>query len=213
MTMQGSDSRRGLAFAGVVAVLAAVGIYLTMMSSSEPQGGTREQAVSGSSAPSAAPSPVPSQVASTPAEFDVYSYLPLSRAELGAAADLARRFTVSYGSFQYGEDPAVFAGRLKVFATTEFGDELTRAVTAPALVDQNRADEVVSAGSATVKSIRDMTANSVVFVVDSVRHVTAKSGAKDQSDEYAVTVIKEGSDWRVYDLEPATAGQDGDTSP
>lgn len=211
--MGGSDSRRGLAFAGVVAVLAAVGIYLTMISSSDPDP-PREQAVSGSSVPSQAPtSQAPSQVARTPSEFDVYSYLPLSRAELAAAADLARRFTVSYGSFQYGEDPASFAGRLKVFATAEFGNELTRAVTTPGLVEQNRADAVVSSGSATVTSIRDMTASTVVFVVDSVRHVTAKSGAKDLAGQYAVTVIKLGSDWRIYNLELADAGQDGETSP
>jgi hypothetical protein len=152
-------------------------------------------------------------VAVTPGTFDVYRYLPLSRSELGAAADLARRFTASYGTFEYSEDPAAFATRLNAFSTAEFGAQLTRAMTDPAVVHQNKADRVVSQGSAQVDSIRDMTANMVVFVVGSVRHVIAQSGEKDQNDQYAVTVIKAGADWRVYDMEPAGAGQDGDTSP
>ncbi|MEZ0073493.1 hypothetical protein [Planotetraspora sp. GP83] len=212
-TTPGSDRRKGLAFAGAVVVLAAVGVYLTM---SPPSGGgsgpTREQAVAPSTA-AAAPTRQPTQVASTPGAFDVYQYLPLSRQELGAAADFARRFTESYGTFQYGEDPAAFAGRLKAFATDDFGAQLTKAMTDPGLVSQNRADQVVSQGTAKVASIRDMSANMVVFVVDSVRQVTARSGGKTQSDQYAVTVVKVGTDWRIYDLEPADAGQDGDSSP
>jgi hypothetical protein len=211
MTMQGSDGRRrGLIFAVVVAVLAVVGVYLTMISSSESgTGATPEQVAVAPSVPVEGPS----QVASTPADFDVYSYLPLSRDELGAAADLARRFTASYGSFQYGEDPVAFAGRLRGFTTTEFGNELTRVVTASGLVERNRADQVISQGSATVMSIRDMSASTVVFVVRSVRRVTTKSGTTNPSDEFAVTVIKAGSDWRIYNLELASAGQEGDTHP
>ncbi|GAA1289349.1 hypothetical protein Psi02_17420 [Planotetraspora silvatica] len=215
MTTQGTDRRKGLAFAGAVVVLAAVGVYLTMSPSS---GGADRTETVAEQAPAAvastqAPAPAPSQVAVTPGTFDVYRYLPLSRSELGAAADLARRFTASYGTFEYSEDPAAFATRLNAFSTAEFGAQLTRAMTDPAVVQQNKADRVVSTGSAQVVSIRDMTANTVVFVVGSVRHVIARSGEKDQNDQYAVTVIKAAADWRVYDMEPAGAGQDGDTSP
>jgi hypothetical protein len=215
MTTQGTDRRKGLAFAGAVVVLAAVGVYLTMSPSSG--GGDRTETVA-EQAPATvasiqAPAPAPTQVAVTPGTFDVYRYLPLSRSELGAAADLARRFTAAYGTFEYSEDPAAFATRLNAFSTAEFGAQLTRAMTDPAVVQQNKADHVVSKGSAQVVSIRDMTANTVVFVVGSVRHVIARSGEKDQNDQYAVTVIKAAADWRVYDMEPAGAGQDGDTSP
>jgi hypothetical protein len=214
MTTQGTDRRKAFAFVGAVVVLAAVGVYLTMSPTSG--GGDRIEAVETarpSVAPSRLPSSVPSQVAVTPGAFDVYRYLPLSKGQIGAAADLARRFTASYGTFQYGEDPTAFAARLKAFATDEFGAQLTRAMTDPGLVDRNRADRVVSNGSAQVVSIRDMTASTVVFVVDSVCQVVSKAGQKNQNDEYAVTVVKVGADWRVYDLEFANAGQDGDTSP
>ncbi|GLW97681.1 hypothetical protein [Microtetraspora sp. NBRC 16547] len=214
--MKGRDGRRGLAFAGVVVVLAVVGVYLT---SAGPSGDDASGSAPGVTEPSKTrvpgrvPTAVPSQVATTPAAFDIYSYLPLSKAELGAAADLARRFTEAYGTFRYDEDPTAFAKRLSGFATVEFGADLTRTTTAPALVNHNRSDEVVSHGTAAVRSIRDMTANMVTLVVGSLRQITAKSGQKAQRDEFAVTVIKVGTDWRVYDLQPADAGQDGDTAP
>ncbi|GAA0378342.1 hypothetical protein GCM10009530_31200 [Microbispora corallina] len=215
-TSPSRDRGKALAFAAAVLVLAAVGVYLTMSPpSGDDGGGQREQSL-GAAAPTAAattPAAAPSQVATTPGTFDVYAYLPLSREELGAAADLARRFTASYGTFQYGEDPAAFANRLKAFATVEFGAQLTRAMTDPALVSQNKADQVVSRGTAKVRTIRDVTANQVVLVVDALRHVTDRTGEKDQDDQYAVTVVKVGADWRVYDMEPADAGQDGDSNP
>ncbi|WP_433497961.1 hypothetical protein ACQP1K_24085 [Sphaerimonospora sp. CA-214678] len=220
MSTQGHDRGKKLAFAGAVAVLAVVGVYLTMNppTSGEAQGddgrtATGEHRSSQTAAAVAPRSPVPRQVAKTPATFDVYDYLPLTRQELGAAADLARRFTESYGTFRYDEEPAAFAGRLGAFTTEEFAAQLTRAMTDPALAERNRADQVVSRASARVQTIRDMTAGQVVFVVGSVRHVTDREGEKDESDRFAVTVVKAGSDWRVYDLGLADAGQDGDTAP
>ncbi|GII53013.1 hypothetical protein Pth03_14020 [Planotetraspora thailandica] len=212
MTTQGTDRRKAFAFVGAVVVLAAVGVYLTM---SPTSGGGRTEAVA-TAPPTVAQSqtadPAPSQVAVTPGAFDVYRYLPLSKGEIGAAADLARRFTASYGTFRYDEDPAAFADRLKGFSTDEFGAQLTRAMTDPGLVDDNQRDRMVSKGSAQIVSIRDMRASTVVFVVDSVCEVASKAGQKEQNEEYAVTVVKVGTDWRVYDLEFANAGQDGDTS-
>ncbi|GIH63238.1 MULTISPECIES: hypothetical protein [Microbispora] len=214
MRSRNSDRGKGLAFAAAVVVLAAVGVYLTMSPGSSSGGDeqTREQSVVATPRATAAVRE-PSPVATTPGAFDVYAYLPLSREEIGAAADLARRFTEAYGTFSPGEEPAARADRLKRFATDEFAGQLTRTVTDPAVVQQNEADQVTSKGSAKVTTIRDMTADQVVFVVGSVRHVTDKNGQKDVPEQFAVTVVKAGTDWRVYDLQLADAGQDGDTSP
>ncbi|GAB3135342.1 hypothetical protein [Microbispora hainanensis] len=215
MRSRNSDRGKGLAFAAAVVVLAAVGVYLTMSGPSDSSSGdeqTREQSVVVTSRATAA-AREPSPVATTPGAFDVYAYLPLSKEEIGAAADLARRFTEAYGTFSPGEEPAARADRLKRFATDEFGGQLTRTVTDPAVVEQNKTDQVNSKGSAKVTTIRDMTADQVVFVVDSVRHVTDKNGQKDVPERFAVTVIKAGTDWRVYDLQLADAGQDGDSTP
>ncbi|MFG1824553.1 hypothetical protein ACGFIJ_18880 [Microbispora bryophytorum] len=216
MRSRNSDRGKGLAFAVAVVVLAAVGVYLTMSPPSSSSAGsdeqTREQSVVATPRATAAVRE-PSPVATTPGAFDVYAYLPLSKEEIGAAADLARRFTEAYGTFSPGEEPAARADRLKRFATDEFAGQLTRTVTDPAVVEQNETDQVTSKGSAKVTTIRDMTAAQVVFVVDSVRHVTDRTGQKDVPEQFAVTVIKAGTDWRVYDLQLADAGQDGDSSP
>ncbi|WP_246060144.1 hypothetical protein [Herbidospora galbida] len=209
-----NDGRRKGLFVAAVVVLAALGIYLTTLDDGGGEVGTAGPVGPESTRTvTAPPVAVPSQVATTPsAEFDVYSYLPLSRDQLGAAADLARRFTAAYGTYSY-DDPVGRAGRLKAFTTVEFGDDLTRTVTSPAAVEHDSADQIVSKGSARLKSIRDMSANSVVVVVEGTAEITAVSGARNQVEDYAVTVVQAGADWRVYDLQLAGSGQDGDVTP
>jgi hypothetical protein len=119
---------------------------------------------------------------------------------------------LSYATYRYDEDPISYADRLKAFTTNELGASLTRTVTSAGQVQQNRNDQVVSQGSARVRTIRDMTANSIVWVVDATQRITAKSGPRERTDQYAVTLIQVGDTWRVYDMQPADAGQEGDTS-
>ncbi|GAB1821296.1 hypothetical protein [Herbidospora sp. RD11066] len=209
-----NDGRRKGLFIAAVVVLAALGIYLTTLGDGSGEVGTAAPTGSaGTRTVTAPPVAVPSQVATTPsADFDVYSYLPLSREQLGAAADLARRFTVEYGTYTH-DDAVGRADRLKAYTTTEFGEDLTRTVTSPAAVEHDTADQVVSKGGARLKSIRDISAESVVVVVEGTQQVTALSGARDLVEDYAVTVVQVGADWRVYDLQLAGSGQDGDVTP
>jgi hypothetical protein len=207
-------NRRGFVFAVLVAVLALVGIYLTMWpdsgdgepSPADPAGVSRTVA---GSPPAAEPAARPQATASD-APFDVYTYLPMTKRELSAAADYARRFTAEYGTFGYDEEPAAYGDRLRGYTTSEFADVLLRTVTSPGTVEANRADQVVSVGTAKVKEIRQIQRTSVVFVVTGTQNVTAKSGAKERTEEYAVTLVEIGADWRVHDLQPADSGQDGD---
>ncbi|MGW4639329.1 hypothetical protein ACWEN6_12410 [Sphaerisporangium sp. NPDC004334] len=204
------NDRRGLVFAGVVVALAAVGIYLSMRPASGGDGEPPPGVVTTTTAappPSSAASPAP---AITPGTFDIYGYLPLSREQIAQAADTAQRFAASYATYRYDEDPASYAERLKAFTTGEFGAVLARDVTTPATVEQNRADEVVSQGTGRLKSIRDISAGSLVLVVTAAQRITAKSGPQNRSADYAVTLTQVGTDWRVFDLQPADAGQDGD---
>ncbi|WP_245674959.1 hypothetical protein [Herbidospora cretacea] len=209
-----NDGRRKGLFVAAVVVLAALGIYLTTLGDGSGEVGTAGPAgPAGTRTVTAPPVAVPSQVATTPsADFDVYSYLPLTRDQLGAAADLARRFTAQYGTYTF-DDPVGRADRLKGFTTVEFGDDLTRTVTSPAAVEHDTADQIVSKGTARLKSIRDISATSAVVVVESTQRITALSGPKEQIEDYAVTVVQVGADWRVYDLQLAASGQDGDVTP
>ncbi|WP_068927099.1 hypothetical protein [Planobispora rosea] len=212
--MAGGGNRRGLVFGVLVGLLALVGVYLTLadtgdlgQSRADPAGVSRtvpEPPVRVTGEPSR-----PAATASD-APFDVYSYLPMTKQELSAAADYARRFTAEYGTYDHREDPVAHGDRLRGYATAEFADVLVRARTAAAFVEANRADEVVSAGSATVKEIRQVQSSSVVFVVVCTERITSKGGPRDRTDEYAVTLIPVGDGWRVHDLQPADAGQEGD---
>ncbi|MET8047547.1 hypothetical protein ABZU75_08075 [Streptosporangium sp. NPDC005286] len=215
--MTEGGNRRGAVFAVLVAVLAAVGVYLTMWPESgggvenptEPAGATRT--VASGQEPVAEPTRPEATASNAP--FDVYSYLPMTKQELAAAADYAQRFTAEYGTFSYDEDPAVYGDRLKGYTTAEFSGVLLRTVTSPGTVEANKADEVVSVGAARVKEIRQINSASVVFVVVGTQNVTAKSGVNERTAEYAVTLIQVGAEWRVHDLQPADSGQEGDEQP
>ncbi|GII64440.1 hypothetical protein Skr01_45250 [Sphaerisporangium krabiense] len=203
--------RRGLVFAGVVVAIAAVGIYLSVRSASDDPDEPRPTTGAVVSTAPAAPSSgvrVPSPVRS--GAFDIYAYLPLSKDQIAQAADAAQRFAVAYATYRWDEDPASYAERLKAFTTADLGTVLARDVTSPATVERNRADQVVSEGSARLKEIRDIAGGSIVFVVTAVQRITAKSGPQERGTDYAVTLTQVGSQWQVYDMQPAEAGQDGD---
>ena len=102
---------------------------------------------------------------------------------------------------------------MKGYTTAEFADVLAHDVHLAGHRRGEQADEVVSVGTARVKEIRQVNSASVVFVVAGTQNVTAKSGDKELVEEYAVTVIEVGTDWRVYDLQPADSGQEGDDRP
>ncbi|MFC7102004.1 hypothetical protein ACFQQB_16995 [Nonomuraea rubra] len=196
-----------MAFAAIVVVIAAVGIYLTMWPDSSDQAAREPEASIATS--SAVVSSTPLATASA-APFDIYAYLPMQKEQLAAAADLAERFTAAYGTFRYDEDPAAYAERLKVYTTPELAGTLTRTVTSAGFVEQNRADQTVSTATARLKEIRQVEKSSIVFVITASRQVTARSGNKLAAEEYAVTVSQLGADWRIYDILPSTEGQEGD---
>lgn len=205
-------NRRGVVFAVLVVMLAAVGVYLTMWPDSddgEKPGSDPAPSRTASGAQVSAEPARPRATASN-APFDVYSYLPMTRQELAAAADYAQRFTAEYGTFGYDEEPAAYGDRLKGYTTDEFAGVLLRTITSPGTVEANRADQVVSVGTAKVKKIRQIEDASVVFVVTGTQNVTARTGVKERVEDYAVTLIEVGADWRVHDLQPADSGQDGD---
>ncbi|MEU4534996.1 hypothetical protein AB0G15_09030 [Streptosporangium sp. NPDC023825] len=206
-------SRRGAVFAVLVVILAAVGIYVTMWSDTGESPETRAEPAGVTRTVASGREPARPAATASNAPFDVYSYLPMTKQELAAAADYAQRFTAEYGTFSYDEDPAVYGDRLKGYVTAEFSGALLRTVTSPGTVEANKADEIVSVGTARVKGIRQIDSASVVFVVVGTQNVTARSGVNERTAEYAVTLIQVGAEWRVHDLQPADSGQEGDDQP
>jgi hypothetical protein len=186
-------------------VLAAVGVFLTF------GGGSRGHARA--ARPEASPTPVrvapPVSAPPTngpPPSYDIYSFLPFSRTDFNAAADVARRFTAAYGTYRFDEDPKTYAGRLGGMVTADLAAQLTRDASAPGLLDQRRQDREVSTSDARVDSIRDMGKDRLIFLVTGTQHITRGGSAGDTSQQYAVTVTRSGGSWVVFAFQPADIG-------
>ncbi|TNY35135.1 hypothetical protein [Thermomonospora catenispora] len=217
--MELSDSRRKLLFAGLVVALTAVGVYLTVVGppgDEEPaqSPAARETALTPPGQPGpAVPSVTPPGISSTvsPDDFDIYRLLPFSKRDFAAAADLAQRFTAAYGTYRYDEDPQAYMARLEPMATEELAVQIARGASAPGLLEQRRSEQVVAQSTATLDAIRDIEANSIIFLVTGNQQLTRNGRTGHESKRFAVTVARDGNALRVYAFEPADAGQAGDT--
>lgn len=215
-----TDRQRRLAFAGLVVVLAAVGVYLTVAgggaAGDESAGATAAASptTSGTASPPAG-SASPSSGAATPSPeesaFDIYPLLPFGEKDFAAAADVAKRFTSAYGTYRYDEGPQAYLSRLDPLMTGDLRTEIARGVGAPGLVQQRQQEQYVSTGDATVEAIRDIEQSSIIFVVAGRQQVTKSGTTSENSARYSVTVSKDGGSWKVYAFQPADVGQAGDT--
>ncbi|MFB4310709.1 hypothetical protein [Actinomadura sp. GTD37] len=208
-----NDRRRKLLFAGLVVVLAAVGVYLTV--AAPEQGDDRPEARPSATATPGSPgpeSPPPGiQQAVNPGDFDIYRLLPFSRQEFATAADLAQRFVSAYETYRYDETPDAYVGRLSGLATDDLAQQLGRDAATPGLLEERRREQVVAQGSASLDRMRTIEDNSVIFLVTGRQRLTKGGKESSGSKQYAVTVARDGGSLKVYAFEPADAGQAGDT--
>lgn len=206
-----NDRQRKFLFGGLVVLLAAVGVYLTVAGpGGEPDDPGTSPAATG--APAAPTSPPPGiEGAVDPGDFDIYRLLPFSQTEFATAADLARRFVAAYGTYRFDETPQAYTGRLSTLVTDELRAQLERDAATPGLLEERRRDQAVAESTATVDQVRNIEANSIVFVVTGRQQITEGGTESGDSKRYAVTVAREGGSLRVYAFQPADVGQAGDT--
>jgi hypothetical protein len=207
-----TDRRRKFLFAGLVVVLAAVGVYLTVAS---PDSGDEPEArpsATATGAPQGPASPPPGiQNAVNPGAFDIYRLLPFSRQEFATAATLAQRFVAAYGTYRYDETPETYAGRFTGLATDDLTQRLGQDAATPGILDERRRQQTVAQGSATLDQVRNIEDNSVIFLVTGNQQITEGGKTSGDSKQYAVTVARDGGSLKVYAFAPADAGQPGDT--
>jgi hypothetical protein len=209
-----TDRQRKLLFAGLVVMLAGVGIYLTLASPDAGDSGDGEASrrPAATAPPTGPASPPPGIAGSVSAgNFDLYRLLPFSQQEFATAAGLAQRFTAAYGTYRYDEDPRAYTGRLAPMVAEELLGELQRGAAAPGILEERRRQQVVAQGTATLDRVRDIEDNSIIFLVTGKQQVTKEGRQSQESEQYAVTVARSGSTLRVYAFTPADAGQAGDT--
>ncbi|MEU6041834.1 hypothetical protein ABZ801_41270 [Actinomadura sp. NPDC047616] len=211
-----SDRQRRFLFAGLVVLLAAIGVYLTVAAPDDEgkkgSGGRSSVALPGPTGPTGPASPPPGiSSAVTPGTFDIYRLLPFSQREFATAADVAQRFVAAHGTYRYDDGPQTHAGRLSGLVTNDLLTELVRGESSPGQLEERRRHQETAECTATLDRIRDIEDNSIIFLVTGKQRITRGGQTSDNSRQWAVTVARDGASLRVYAVAPADEGQAGDT--
>jgi hypothetical protein len=154
----------------------------------------------------ACPRPAASRTrhAAPPATPGLTAPLPITPAQLRAAAVLAARFAAAYDTHAPGQ-PGAWLARLRPMAASQLAAALARAAATPALWRSGQ----TAAGQAVAEQVRDLTPGSVIFTVQVRQALTTPAGRSTAAGDLAVTVVLDGGGPAVYDIEPAAAGNAG----
>ncbi|TDB89124.1 hypothetical protein E1264_09135 [Actinomadura sp. KC216] len=155
-------------------------------------------------------SPTPATTGATPAK--VTDLLPLTHHQLNAAIRLAADFTTAYGSHRYDQSAQAYLARLRPITTPELYAALARAASTPSIQTQRTRDHETATAHATATKIRTIGPSSLIVLVDLHQDITTTAGRHQRTQHLAVTTIKTGqNDWDIHDIQPANAGNAGDT--
>ena len=195
-------------FAVVVVVLAGLGAYLIASPGGKHPATAPSPSVSPSTpaqaagSPSSAPVPSPTGASSV----DIYQWLPFTEQELAQAAAVTTRVVTDYNTFTYTETAAGYVAPMNGLITGQLSQTLKNGFATLGVAQTRTSQKQVSSGTATISSIRTFGSSSITFVVAATQKLTGTNGTATSSTQYAVTVSGQGSSWQVYDIEPASAG-------
>jgi hypothetical protein len=207
--MELNDRQRKLLFAGLVVLLAAAGVFLTIGGGGHRHSAAKRSASPTPSPPQAAPvtGPPASGPPPSPGTYDIYSMLPFSQKDFTTAADVAKRFTVAYGTYRYDEAPGAYIDRMRGMVTPDLATQLQQGAGAPGVIAQRQQDQEASTSTATLDSLRDIAKDQLIFLATGKQHITSKGGkSSDNSQQYAVTMTRSGGGWVVYAFAPSDQG-------
>jgi hypothetical protein len=194
-------------FAVVVVVLAGLGAYLIASPGGKhpataPSPSVAPSTPQAAGSPSAAPAPSPAGTSSV----DIYQWLPFTEQELAQAAAVTTRVVIDYNTFTYTETAAGYVAPMNGLITGQLSQTLKNGFATLGVAQTRTSQKQISSGTATISSIRTFGSSSITFVVAATQKLTGTNGTATSSTQYAVTVSGQGSSWQVYDIEPATAG-------
>jgi hypothetical protein len=132
--------------------------------------------------------------------------LPFPPARLQAAAALAGRFTAAWDSWSWQQSPAAWIARLRPLAASSLYPALAQAATTPGVPAQRKAARQAATAITTAVHIRDLTPGSVTLTVTVWQVITSPAGTSHATASFAVTLTPHGGSWAVWDIEPASAG-------
>jgi hypothetical protein len=185
------------AFAGCAAALLAAGLCGCSLLS-QP---------TASPAPASQPAHATATASPRPAAAPpLAAILPFPPARLQAAASLAGRFTAAWDSWSWRQPPAVWLARLRPMAAGSLQAALAQAAGTPGVLAQRKAARQTAAATTRALQIRDLTPGSVTISVTVAQVITSRAGTSQATASFAVTLTPRGSSWAVWDIEPASAG-------
>ncbi len=206
----------------LITALAAFGIYFSLGGfggdeAEEPTGPVREPgtAEEGTGPPSTLgalatvpPSPIPTTAAE---DLDVLSWFPFSEAEFQAAGATAQAFAEAYGTIDYSQEPEAYYASMEALSTDEYAEVLSDATRAGAFWEEMSDAEAMAEGRAEIQEIRTFGSDSITFVITAQSITeTGDAGFDEDLGDFAITVIRGGGSWAVFDFQPADAGQFGE---
>jgi lipoprotein-anchoring transpeptidase ErfK/SrfK len=157
----------------------------------------------GQSQPGPRRTPECARPAARPAAPAGAALLPVTPARLHADATLAARFAAAYDTRQPAENPRTWLARLAPMSTPQLAAALARTAATTALWPPGRTE----AAQATAIRARDITPESVIFTIRLRLAITAGTTHQAATAYLAVTTTAgSAGGWKVYDIEPATAG-------
>jgi hypothetical protein len=214
--MELTPGQRKAVFAAVVLALAALGAFLflpgSLLGSKRDQG---QPAASSQTVHHAASSPQPTGgglgAPQPPAPPDtsgvnIYQWLPFTRADLAAAANVVTTFTTDYVNYSYTESAASYVGRMNGLITQQLAGTLQRAYATPGVAQLRTQQKQVYSGTVRITGLRAFGQSSMIFVVAVAQKVTGTKGTSRSTVSFAVTVAGAQTHWQVNDVEPAAAG-------
>ncbi len=163
--------------------------------------------------PTGHPTPTSTVSPDGAASPDIEALLPVSRADLTTAIWRSTQTAATYLTYRYDESPRAYLARLQPLVTPELYAALARAAATPGVRAQRTRDHEIATARAIPIKLRMIGPASVVLLTTAVRDITTTTGHRRQADQLAVTATKSiDGTWGVADIEPAAAGDDGDTS-
>ncbi len=203
-----TSRQRQLVFALTVLVLGGLGFFLLRSGTSgqHPAKPPASPAAAASTPP--APAPIPTQTGSsstTSSQVNIYRWLPFTESQLARASSVVTEFSAYYGTYSYNETTADYVGRMQGLMASQLGQVIARAYSTPGVAKIRSQQKQVSAGSATIDSLRAFGPSSLTFVVTVHQKITGTSPSQ-QSTQYAVTVSDGSGGWQVNDIELASTG-------
>jgi hypothetical protein len=164
--------------------------------------------------PAASPAP-PSQPAHTTgpaspqpatAAPQLAAILPFPPTRLQAAATLAGRFTAAWDSWSWRQSPAAWLAALRPMTAASLQAALAQAAGTPGVLAQRTAARQTATATTSAARIRDLTPGSVTLTVTVRQVITSRTGTSQATVSYAVTLTPRGSGWAIWDIQPASAG-------